>query len=179
MKYDILFSMKSGKSGLASRRSGFTLIELLVVIAIIGILAAVILASLNNARNKGRDAAVKSNLATVRVQAQLYYDIYGKYRNNANSGAFSYTDCQTTTTVFGDTGGNSAEARGISQVVAQAIFAAHEAGGSGGMLCRQDATNQKYIAAVKMNTGNYWCVDADGGAKDIGPSLPGGSIFNC
>jgi len=58
---------------------GFTLIELLVVIAIIGILASVVLASLNTARDKGTDAANKSNLNNIRSQAEIVYDNDGDY----------------------------------------------------------------------------------------------------
>ena len=60
---------------------GFTLIELLVVIAIIGILASVVLASLNSARDKGADAAIKSTINNVRAQAAIYFENNGDYNN--------------------------------------------------------------------------------------------------
>ena len=62
-----------------NKNKGFTLIELLVVIAIIGILSSVVLASLNSARNKGNDAAIKNNLANIRPQAEMFYDTYSGY----------------------------------------------------------------------------------------------------
>ena len=62
---------------------GFTLIELLVVIAIIGVLASVVLASVNTARAKSRDARRKADLNQLRLALELYYDANGAYPPSA------------------------------------------------------------------------------------------------
>jgi len=62
-----------------TRRRGFTLIELLVVIAIIGILSSVVLASLNSARGKSRDARRISDLRQVKTALEFYFDDNGTY----------------------------------------------------------------------------------------------------
>jgi prepilin-type N-terminal cleavage/methylation domain-containing protein len=53
---------------------GFTLIELLVVIAIIGILASVVLVSLQSARKKGNDARVLSGVQQLRTALEADYN---------------------------------------------------------------------------------------------------------
>lgn len=65
------FSMRKNK--------GFTLIELLVVIAVIGILASVVMASLNSARVKARDAKRKADMKQIQTALELYYDQFGRY----------------------------------------------------------------------------------------------------
>jgi len=63
------------------RRQGFTLIELLIVIAIIGILAAVLIAVINPAKqqNKAKDAVIKSTMEKMVLAINTYYSAYGKY----------------------------------------------------------------------------------------------------
>ena len=74
-----------------SRSKGFTLIELLVVIAIIGLLASIILVSLNTAQKKGRDG---------RRVADLQGIMQGFAANDVGSGVPINT-CATDTSISG------------------------------------------------------------------------------
>lgn len=64
---------------IARSKEGFTLIELLVVIAIIGFLASIVLASLNQARRKARDARRVSDIHQIQQALELYFDTNRSY----------------------------------------------------------------------------------------------------
>jgi len=71
------------------KNKGFTLIELLVVIAIIGLLSSVVLASLNTARSKSRDAQRISDVRQLQTALEFFYDEHGRYPRSTSCGATS------------------------------------------------------------------------------------------
>jgi type II secretion system protein G len=58
---------------------GFTLIELLVVISIIGLLSSVVLASLQDVRQKAKNSKTVQDVMQLRTALELYNSDYGKY----------------------------------------------------------------------------------------------------
>ena len=74
-------------------KRGFTLVELLVVIAIIGLLASVVLVSVNSARAKARDARRVAEFGQIQTAMWMYYDSHGSMPINRTPGS-SYCDTQ-------------------------------------------------------------------------------------
>lgn len=67
----------------SKKNKGFTILELLVVIAIIGILSAIIMASLNTSRSKARDAKRVEEIRQMINGLEIYYNSTGSYPSKA------------------------------------------------------------------------------------------------
>lgn len=61
------------------KQKGFTLVELLIVVIILAILAAIVVPQFTASTDDANDAALVSNLASIRSAVSLYYQQHGEY----------------------------------------------------------------------------------------------------
>lgn len=123
-------------------KKGFTLIELLVVVAIIGILASIVLVSLNSARAKGRDASAKGSMSSIRAAAEIFYDSHGGTYNDGSTDVCQDAAIVTLMNAADDETGNAPD-------------------------CQVTSSGLSYGVSVLLNNANTFCVDSTGFAGDF------------
>ena len=126
------------------KNKGFTLIELLVVIAIIGILSAIVLASLSTARSKGNDAKVKSQVASIRAAAEIY-------SSNQNPQSYGTVVTACNAGMFLDT------TSGIANLVVASSYPSGTA-----IACGSNGVSWAVSASLSGTPTTYACADSSG-----------------
>ena len=130
-----------------SIQAGFTIVELLTVIAIIGILAATVLTSLNDARQEGINAKIMVEMDSVAKRAEI-----------ENNQSFTYD------MVCGTNG------YATSSVIAD-LFVSIGTLASSSVTC--NSSPGAFAVSVPLSS-NHWCVSNGGISQEIPAALTAG-----
>lgn len=128
-----------GQRGSAGSRIALIIVCIFVGIAIIGILASVVLASLNSARSKGQDASIKANLSSAVAQAEIYYDTH----ENSYEGV-----CTSTEGILS-----------LKNSVLESV--------GNDVICNDTKMAWAMSSPLKTKNGSSWCVDSIGNNKEV------------
>jgi|SRR3989344_2711502 len=113
--------------------TGFTIIELIVVIAIIAVLATIVLVNVTSYISKGKDSAIKGNMANMMTMAAAEYDDAGSYAGLNVDAAYT-----------------------------AGVVAIDDANGGGSVNDEMGATGWCVESTLNDTAVGVWCVDSTG-----------------
>ena len=152
-------------------KKGFTLIELMVVISIIALLSSVVLAALQDARKKGIDGNIKTQLNHFRTQASNFYA-------NGNTYAGLCADTSLGMKTMALAAAKQIGAASVGDDTAAWSYTTTPA------VCHDTANGWALIISLKKPTAatGGWCVDSTLNAKEVtvltsNGSADGGSVL--
>lgn len=154
--YERMYSKKSAQ--------GFTLIELIVVIAIIGVFSSIVLVSASQARKKGVDSAVITNLVNAKLQAEVFFINNGESFSNGTASVCASYFAQD---------GVTKSARGYGEAARDAFNDASYSYASAGVQASSatrvacHALANQWAMESPLKTGGNWCVDYTGASKKV------------